>query len=249
MKNPTATFNRLGFLLFEEYFLRMDSIILSFTPEQYEKYLEIRKRAISGQITLDFDLSQSLPENYSMDGALKCVEKIRQCAASLLKYEHTDEIFPVPLTRAEIDELGTAYFRTVGEIDAEMRVMYSELENIFSLVSRLDNERSRLCAVYAKFLPYKAALCDTEQYSARILELDGDFQNQLDAISKAIKNAEQKCAPLLKICEDTVPDFFASSALACDSPRFEKFSDRDFFKSVRVFLDKINSAISNIFSL
>ncbi|MGM9632019.1 MAG: hypothetical protein ACI3XL_02880 [Eubacteriales bacterium] len=227
----------------------MDNIILSFTPEQYEKYLEIRNRASSGQITLDFDFSQGTPEKYSMDSALKCVEKIRGCAASLLKYEHTGEVFPVPLTRAEIDELATAYFSAVGEMDAEMRVLYSELGNIFSLVSRLDGERNRLCAAYAQFLPYKAALCDTEHYSARISELDGDFQNRIYAISEAIKNAEQKCAPLLKICEDTVPEFFASSALACDSPRFEKFGDRDFFKSVRVFLDKVNSAISNISSL
>ncbi len=222
----------------------MDSLILSFTPEQYKKYTEVKEHSAAEDacdITLNFDFSVRGSMEFSRSILPEKLEIMKKNALSLLSFEHKDSIFPVPFTRDEMDELIPSFFSAINEIDSARRSLYLEMSDTFTLISRLDGKLCRLCAEYQSFLPYKAALYDNASYCERIGALDADFSESSRSILEAMNAAKEKNALLQKLCDDIVPEFFASSKLAADLPKFKQFKQQEFFKSIRVFLERLGN--------
>ena len=91
----------------------MDALILSSTPPQHKKYLELLKQE---SITLDFKVDKIEFENYSDENIKNAKIQIVACCEALMNFAKSDSFFSAKLSKDEINKLIPKYFEAINNI-------------------------------------------------------------------------------------------------------------------------------------
>ncbi len=223
----------------------MDELILSFTPEQYKKYLEILD---SAEPSLNFSTSIEPFSPHSRRGVAEAAEKAVEIAnklTSTVKTASGYSVFRVTYTTEESQHIQTEYFTAVREISRLRSLLLGELLSISKSVSVAENIYNAICASYNDFLPYKAALRDNTEYGETVHNADSKFK---ESISDADSQRERERAFLEatdKICNTIIPEFLNSSSAALDAPSFFEINETALVASVCALTEQIRIALTD----
>ncbi len=216
----------------------MDALILSLTPPQHAKYLELLNQE---NITLDFKVDKTEFENYSNENIKNAKIQIVSYCEKLMNFAKNDSFFSARLSKEEIDKLIPEYFGAINNISKIQRELYSEA----IIVSRKINEAEKIhidiSKKYTDFLPYKAAFGKNEKYRDEILKIDNDFKREMENSLAQKKALANELARISTICDVLIPSFSKNSSRAADTPRFKNFNDKEFFNSISSFMEQIKN--------
>lgn len=215
----------------------MESLILTFTAEQLEKYYELLSKS---DIELDFDTDVHPVGKLKISDTNLIISIIEDECLKLLKFKRYDSLFSVSLSQNEIRDLIPIYFDTVRNIEkCKRRLMDDTLSVSYELIE-LEKHIAHIYSRYAQFLPYKAALYGREEYCARISETDKRFKVSIETIEDH-KSSLVLYFEVSRELENIIDEFFKASAKAVDSPKFKSFDASGFFIVLEGFISQLNA--------
>ena len=215
----------------------MDELILMFSKEQLKKYNEIKN---SESVALDFDTE--LPEldeisQYSFDEFISAVETE---VKKLLAFKKFDSMFSVSISQAEIKALVPVYYDTILGIERHVKELSSNTRALAMNISQVDKMHASLCAKYADFLPYKAALYNRDDYERAIAELDDSFNQSIQLVQSYLDTSYERLKKVETI-HGIIQDFYQKASEASDSPKFKNFNARAFFYAIEAFIEQLKA--------
>lgn len=216
----------------------MDSLILSFTPDQYDTYLKVRNSDI---VELNFDPTLPKISSYSYDLIKSEIQSIMGQCNSLLNLRNNSKSFFSSFSSKQMNELISAYYQLVSSVAKSRKVLYTEAIQLVETIKQIDCAYSELCIKYAKFLPYRAALYENEEYSTQIEQIDNIFKENISTLENLKEKEIAKLSTINNICDIFIPDFFEDTKKASDSPKFNKFHEHAFFNAIRSFTEKLKN--------
>ena len=219
-----------------------DEILLNFTPEQYEKYLSLLKKANGSTVTLDFDVSEALPCMPPCDKMLGLAEAIEIIANELLTTRDKNSSFFSPsLTKNEIEALAALYYRSVTKINAVSTEISSLSLEFVKCVREAEAQYREKVKIYQDFLPYLAALHNSPHYQEKIAELDDFLYKNAENALCILKKAKSLTDSLEKTSERIIPVFLAKSGRALGLPPYDDFSAGDFYASITNLIEQLKN--------
>ncbi|MBO5715713.1 MAG: hypothetical protein J6S23_04905 [Clostridia bacterium] len=216
----------------------MDALILSLTPIQHQKYLELLGK---DEISLDFEVGTIEFDNYSDENIKSAKSKIVAECEKLMNFEKSDSFFSAKLNNEEIEELIPIYFEVINEISKAKKELYSEAIAISSKIKDVEKAHIEISQKYSDFLPYKAAFGKNEKYQDEILRIDNDFKCEIEKALEQKKELSNELSRISTICDVLIPTFSKKSSRAADTPRFKRFNDKEFFAAVSSFMEQIKN--------
>ena len=216
----------------------MDALILSLTPIQHKKYLELLKQ---DNVELDFEIATVEFDNHSKENMSNAKHSILNTCETLMNFLKSDTFFSAKLSKDEIDKLIPSYFATIKDISNTQRALYSEAIVVSRKINELERIHTEVAQKYSDFLPYKAAFGKNEKYQDEILHIDNEFKATLEKTVEQKKALANELSQISTICDELIPSFFKRSSQAADTPRFKNFNDAKFFNSVSSFMEQIKS--------
>ena len=151
----------------------MDALILSLTPIQHKKYLELLKQ---DNVELDFEIATVEFDNHSKENMSNAKHSILNTCETLMNFLKSDTFFSAKLSKDEIDKLIPSYFATIKDISNTQRALYSEAIVVSRKINELERIHTEVAQKYSDFLPYKAAFGKNEKYQDEILHIDNEFK-------------------------------------------------------------------------
>lgn len=216
----------------------MDSLILSLTPAQHKKYLSLVGK---DDVVFDFQVDTIEFDEYSDENVKIAKSNIVTNCEKLMSFAKRDLFFSATLTKEEIEKLVPIYFGAVSEISKAKQELYGEAIAISKKINDVEKKHMEISSKYADFLPYKAALSRNEKYKDEIFKIDNEFNNEINKLIEKKQLLANELARISKICDKLIPDFFATSSHAADSPKFKNFNDKEFFAAVSMFIEQIKN--------
>jgi hypothetical protein len=216
----------------------MDALILSLTPAQHKKYLEL---VDCKNTELNFKFEHAHLQAYSDEKLQNAKDMIISSCQRIISLKKHSAFFSRSLDKDEIEKLIPIYFEVVRSITAVQSELYGEAILISREISKIENSLIEASVKYSDFLPYKAAFGKTERYKDEIIRIDTEFLNVKSNLTKHKKLLANELSKISNICDILIPDFFQKSAHAADSPRFKGFNDNEFFATVFAFLEQIKN--------
>lgn len=215
----------------------MDNLILSFTPEQHQKYLEILN---ADTISLNFSVSHIEIEDLVLN-TNSTVEKMAKDCEKILAFAKKDSFFSKSLSREDIDALVPVYYEVISNVESAKAELYTLSVSLSSKITEIDTALNSIYSQYSHFLPYKAALLMRDDYKDKISEIDACFTEEIQTLSEKKERYFSSLIFISNICDTIIPEFLRASALYADTPRFKSFDDKNFFNAVESFVLKIRS--------
>ena len=215
----------------------MDNLILSLTPEQHKKYIEIKNEKAP---LLNFDVPSIQIEYCSID-TRGAKNMIANACEKLLVFSKHDSFFEKSLSSKEINALIPVYYEGINSIDVARKELYKAATELSRKIVKIDAALSTLYSDYSEFLPYKAALFDREEYKNEILTLDDRFLSEISRLSEEKSRSTTSLESISNMTDILIPEFFSSLTKVSDAPRFKDFKHRDFFAVVNSFTEKIKT--------
>ena len=216
----------------------MDALILSLTPPQHKKYLELVKK---DDVVLDFAVNKLEFDAYN-DESIKIIKsEIVASCEKLINFSKSTSFFSEKLSKEEIDKLIPLYFEVINNISKVKQELYKEAIAISSKIKYAEKMHIEISKKYADFLPYKAAFGKKEKYQDEILRIDNEYKCEIEKAIEQKKLLTTELARISTICDELVPDFFEKSSHAADSPKFKNFNDKKFFSTVSAFVEQIKN--------
>lgn len=215
----------------------MDSLLLSFTPEQYKKYLELKE---SEDISLDFDTT--VPNFSFADFKIADItNKMADEGKKLLDLYETDSFFAPVIKDIGISKIASSYFGAIQNIEALRKILFERADTVSNNILTLNREYQTINTRYIDFVPYKAAFGESDKYGDEIIRIDGEFKNSLSKLKEKIKEESLRFDSIILVCDKVVPDFYKSISKAADAPKFKKFDEKGFFAIVEGFIERVRS--------
>ena len=216
----------------------MDALILSLTPPQHKKYLELVKK---DEMVIDFAVKKLEFDAYN-DESIKIIKsKIVASCEKLMNFSKSTSFFSESLNKEKIEKLIPVYFEVINNISKAKKELYSETIVISKKINDIEKVHIEISQNYADFLPYKAAFGKNEKYRDDILRIDNEFNNEINKIIEQKQSLANELSRISRICDELVPDFSQKSSRAADSPKFKDFNDKEFFAAVSIFIEQIKS--------
>lgn len=215
----------------------MDSLLLSFTPEQYKKYLDLKERE---NISLDFD-SSIRDFSFTDFKIADITNKMADEGKNLLELYETDSFFAPVLKDIGIPKLASSYFGAIQNIEALRKILWERGNTISNNILTLNREYQEINARYIEFLPYKAAFLESDKYGDEIIRIDGEFKNSFSKLKEMIKEESLQLDSIILVCDKLVADFYKSISKAADAPKFKEFDEKNFFLTVSGFIERISA--------
>ena len=220
----------------------IDEILLGFTTEQYEKYLSILNEAKYGKVSLDFDVSETLPCTPSHDKIVGLIKAIEDVAKELLSYyDPKASFFSSTLTKDEIDSLASLYYKTVIKINALSTEMSALSLDLVKNLRASEIQYRKKVKIYQDFLPYLVSLYEAPDYKEKIAELDAFLYKNVENSLSIMKRSVNMTQTLEKICESIIPNLLAKSGKALGLPPYDDFSSADFYSSIVAFIEQLKN--------
>ena len=112
----------------------MDALILSLTPPQHKKYLELLKQ---DTVTLEFKVDKIEFENYSDENINNAKIQIVACCEALMNFAKSDSFFSAKLSKNEIDKIIPKYYGAINNISNIQRELYREAITVSGKIKEL----------------------------------------------------------------------------------------------------------------
>lgn len=219
----------------------MDDLIFTFTQRQYELFLQIQEQSQKERVAIEFDFTISSYTDHFSSKMGDIFTSITEESERLLELEERGNVFSTFLSSKKIAELTPIFYDVTDKIEALRSNMYILASDISKELSKWQGHENAANEKYALFLPYKAALSESPDYGVKIVEVERQYFSAVDLITKRKEDLIALLCTIGAVCDRLIPDFLEEIALAADMPRFEKFSDRAFFSSVRNFIQRIKA--------
>ncbi len=216
----------------------MDSLILGFTPEQYSAYLKIKN---SDKADLNFNLTVPKVSPYSDDTLRSEIQSIAEECDFLLNLQGKNKSFFSSISNEQMAEIISAYYHLVSNVARSRNVIYGETVSLAEAIKHTERAHSELCAEYSSFLPYRAALCEKEEYAEQIKQTDFLFKESISRLQDLKEQELALLSTINKVCDIFIPDFFEETKNASSSPKFNNFQERAFFGAIRSFAERLKS--------
>lgn len=217
----------------------MDSLILTFNKEQYNKYLELLENRPE-EIPIKYQFC-SIP---TVNNALPSLaNEIIKVADSLLKFGKSDSFFESVMSKEEIDLLIPAYYSAVRRIDALRLEIYTSAHEYGKALRELDRMIFDANSEYSSFLPYKASLINDPKFSEQIKNIECELLLSISRLENEKREISDFVYKIDCVCDNIIPEFFENSKIAIDSPKFKNFNQKNFFKSINILSTKIKNLI------
>lgn len=223
----------------------MDELILSFTPEQYKKYLEILKTP-TPDLTFFAEAEPFSP--YSRKAVTEAAEEAVEIAnklASTVKTASGDSFFGRTYTKEGSQHIQAEYFAAVREISRLRSLLLGELLAISKSVSVAERIYNSICVSYNDFLPYKAALYDDVKSGETVRTVDASFKESISSADLQKQNERAFLEATDKICNVIISDFLDSSSTAVDAPSFAHCNATSLSASVRALTEQIRIILTD----
>ncbi len=215
----------------------MDNLILSFTPTQHKKYLEI---ASSNTVLLNFDIPSIEIKDLSIDNRSAKTKMISACE-KIFEFSKNDSFFVRSLSREQIKALIPVYYDAVSNIERARAELNGSAIAISQKIVEIDTALTLLHSEYSDFLPYKAALAQREEFKNEIINLDNQFKFEISNLNQSKSRYALELESISSITDIIIPEFFAAMTKASDAPRFKEFKDKEFFTALESFIEKIRT--------
>ena len=215
----------------------MDSLILTFNKEQLDLYNALLKKE---NITFNFDTTPTEIDKFFVIDFDDVLSNIKTEATTLLNLNKHNSSFSAFFTQEEIKELTPIYYNAIRQIKRHANMISGESYKLSFKLGEINRALANINKRYADFLPYKAALCNREDYSQKIDEIDLQFKNGIQALDNLKIEILSLFERSIKIT-NIVTDFIQKSSKATDEPKFKKFDAYDFFWSLEAFIEQIRN--------
>lgn len=215
----------------------MDNLILSFTPTQHKKYLEI---ASANTVELNFDIPSIEIKDLSID-ITSAKTKMMNVCEKILEFSKNDSFFVRSLSREQIKALIPVYYDAVSNIERAGAELNGSAIVVSQKIVEIDTALTLLHSKYSDFLPYKAALAQREELKKEIMNLDNQFKSEISNLNQSKSRYALALESISSITDIIIPEFFAAMTKASDAPRFKNFHKKAFFDAISSFLFKINA--------
>lgn len=215
----------------------MDNLILSFTPTQHKKYLEI---ASANTVELNFDIPSIEIKDLSID-ITSAKTKMMNVCEKILEFSKNDSFFVRSLSREQIKALIPVYYDAVSNIERARAELNGSAIVVSQKIVEIDTALTLLHSKYSDFLPYKAALAQREELKKEIMNLDNQFKSEISNLNQSKSRYALALESISSITDIIIPEFFAAMTKASDAPRFKNFHKKAFFDAISSFLFKINA--------
>lgn len=212
----------------------MDSLILTFTREQYKTYIELLKKE---NIELNFDTKLPVIDEYSICNFDIEASNIVKEAQKLLKFKKQNSTFSSFLTQEEIQGFIPVYYRVIRNIEYYKKIIRADTWTLSLQINKATEICAEINQRYADFLPYKAALYNREEYALEIKKIDEQFKESIEKSENYKKELVSYFDRAINLC-DLVSNFFAKISKATDDPKFKKFDTYDLFWAVEAFIQQ-----------
>lgn len=214
----------------------MDALVLTFTPEQHKKYLELID---CEQIELNFDIKSPEFEVLFYENINVFKRKIISSCTTLLEFNKHTSFFSKSLKKEEINNLIPIYYKSICDISSIKQEMYNNSIIIAKQIDQLEKAYMTIAKQYSSFLPYKAAFGKREQYRNTISDIDNKFSIEFDKINECKRTLICDLGKISTACDKLIPEFFSSISCAADAPKFENFESALFFNTILSFEEKL----------
>ena len=215
----------------------MDKLILTFTPKQHEKYLQLRAKEIDA---LNFDTSLAEFETYSQDILKNSLSSIcAECERLLTFYD--SKAFFTSLSEKDTQKLIPVYFDVINNIEKQRKKLYSESIRTTKIFMNAEKLCADISKKYNDFLPYKAAFYNNEKFKNEILETDDKFLKSIEKAQAFRSDIANYLNSISIVCDEYIPEFYKKSSSASDSPKFKGFKANEFFASVITFVTQLKT--------
>ena len=214
----------------------MKDILLTFTKEQYDKYLELKS---SDNIALDIVDLPPLPlpikaeNNFYSSIIAKCEE--------IIEFSKSDSIFGNKLTREQIKAIMPLYFELINNIRKAHGEISIHINNMSNYLIKLNKYDETISQKLSDFLPYKAALENDTQYVEKIRSINHELTSAISTVIREKERVVKSLAYIVKLTEDIIPSFIKQSSHTADSPSFKNFNQTKFFFEISSFAEQIKT--------
>ena len=215
----------------------MDKLILTFTPKQHEKYLQLNSKEIEA---LHFDTSLADFDTLSTDILDNSLSSICSECERLLAFYDSKSFFAT-LSQKDVKNLIPVYFEVINSIEKQRQKLYSESIK----AGKIFMDAEKLCADISKryndFLPYKAAFYNNEKFKNEIFETDENFLKSIEKAQAFRSDIANYLNSISIVCDECIPEFYKKSSSASDSPKFKEFRANEFFACVITFVTQLKT--------
>lgn len=215
----------------------VDLLILTFNKEQLKTYNELLKKE---NIELTFDTTLPAIDRFYVIPFDDVLSNMEAEAQTLLNLNKRNSSFAAFFTQDEIKELIPIYYNAIRGIKRHSNIIGAEAWKLSFKLEEIDKALANIHKRYADFFPYKAALCNREEYALKIGEIDAQFKKNIETLEN-FKNKVLSLFERAEILTDVVSDFIKKSSKATDEPKFKKFDAYDFFWTVEAFVEQIKN--------
>ena len=224
----------------------MDALILSFNKEQLDKYHQLIEEIKPHGIEFDFSFEEPLYFIYDFDKTRRKLMLLINEIHRLYKFTDMVGVLYTPISREHLKELIPVYYDVINSISNIKKDLINDIETAHSNFNSNEKMNAKIIATYSDFLPYKAALLKNIKYSEKIHSIDKRFEEVFKDFNNCQEENSKVISILSKIVDEYIDELFQTTLVASDSPRFERFNDKDFFFSIRSFIEKIHIAINTV---
>ena len=215
----------------------MDSLILTFNKEQMALYKDLLQQE---NIELNFDSSLQDIESYQTDILDETLLRIKKEATALFNLNKHSSAFGAFLTQNEIKELIPIYYDAIRKIRHHKINIAAESYKLSLKIGEINKIIADINKRYSDFLPYKAALCNRDEYALEIGKIDIEFKENIALLNDYKKQILELFNRIEVICNVT-ENFVQKISKASDEPKFKKFDAYDFFWAAEAYLEQLKS--------
>jgi hypothetical protein len=168
------------------------------------------------------------------------ISKIKECATTLVNLNKQSSSFFTFLTQQEIKAIVPIYYNAIREIRRHSNIIGGDSWQLSFKMAKINRVCLDITQRYANFLPYKAALYNSDEYALEIETIDGQFKESI-ALANEYKKEFLELINRIELICDITSEFIQKTSKASDEPKFKKFDAYDFFWALEAFIEQLKA--------